>query len=105
MPTEKEKMISGEYYDATDKELMEDRIRARRFARKFNATLETELKKRTSILKEWFGTTGEELYIEPDFRCDYGYNIHVGENFYANFNCVMLDVCEIHIGKNCFIAP
>lgn len=57
------------------------------------------------LLKELFGSTGETIYIEPSFRCNYGYNIHVGENFYANFNCVILDVCEISIGDNCFIAP
>ncbi len=52
-----------------------------------------------------FGSTGESIYLEPNLRCDYGYNIHVGENFYANFDCVFLDVCEIRIGDNCFIAP
>jgi len=50
------------------------------------------------------GSVGENIYIEPPFRCDYCY-IHVGNNFYANSNCVFLDVCEIRIGDNCFIAP
>ncbi|MBP1970122.1 maltose O-acetyltransferase [Virgibacillus natechei] len=67
--------------------------------------METESTRRTEIVKELFGTTGESIFIEPNFRCDYGYNIHVGDNFYANFNCVFLDVCEIRIGDNCFIAP
>ncbi len=44
-------------------------------------------------------------YIEPSFRCDYGYNIYLGKEFYANFDCVMLDVCPIHIGDNCMLAP
>src|SRR5699024_12551036 len=57
------------------------------------------------MLKVIFGSTGENIGIEPNFRCDYGYNIHVGENFYANFNCVFLDVCEIRIGDNCMLAP
>lgn len=57
------------------------------------------------MLKELFGSTGGKLHIEPTFRCDYGYNIHVGENFYANYDCVFLDVCEIQIGDNCFVAP
>lgn len=105
MLTEREKMIQGKFYDPKDAELVDRRIHARRLARIFNTTLETEMNRRTETLKEWFGSTGEALYIEPDFRCDYGMNIHVGEEFYANFNCVMLDVCEIRIGKNCFMAP
>ncbi|TWD94537.1 maltose O-acetyltransferase [Neobacillus bataviensis] len=80
-------------------------MNARRLTRLFNVSLETDDNKRTELLKELFGSTGESLYIEPTFRCDYGYNIHVGENFFANFDCVFLDVCEIRIGNNCFIAP
>jgi len=45
------------------------------------------------------------IHVEQDFRCDYGKNIHVGDNFYANFGCVILDVCPVRIGKNCFLAP
>jgi maltose O-acetyltransferase len=105
LKTEKEKMINGEVYDPADPLLVEERINARRLTRLFNETVETDLENRTKILKDLFGSTGRDLYIEPSFRCDYGYNIHVGENFYANFNCVFLDVCEIRIGDNCFIAP
>ncbi len=105
MRSEKEKMVNGELYNAADQELRNDRFEARRLTRLYNETFETENENRTEILKELFGTTGENLYIEPTFRCDYGYNIHVGENFYANFDCVFLDVCEIKIGDNCFIAP
>ncbi|MFJ5712992.1 sugar O-acetyltransferase [Neobacillus sp. NPDC093127] len=105
MKTEKEKMINGELYVAGDPELVKERENARRLTRLFNFSSETEGGKRTELLKELFGSTGENIYIEPTFRCDYGYNIHVGENFYANFNCVFLDVCEIRIGKNCMVAP
>jgi maltose O-acetyltransferase len=103
--TEKEKMLNGELYLASDPQLTDDRTRARRLARLFNETIETEHAKRIELLKELFGSTGESLYVEPTFRCDYGYNIHVGNHFYANFDCVFLDVCEIRIGENCFIAP
>lgn len=51
------------------------------------------------------GSIGENIYIEPNIRFDYGYNTYVGENFYANFNCVILDVCEVRIGDNCLLAP
>src|SRR5699024_5481233 len=73
--------------------------------RLYNQTEETEGEKRLKLIKEMFGSTQENVFIEPDFRCDYGYNIHVGENFYANFGCVILDVCEVHIGNNCMLAP
>lgn len=67
--------------------------------------METDEALRQELLLELLGSTGNYFYIEPTFRCDYGYNIHIGENFYANFDCVMLDVCEIRIGDNCFLAP
>lgn len=105
MKSEKEKMLNGELYNPTDPELLKDKLTARRLTRLYNQTLETEEDKRTELLKELFGSTGKSLSIEPTLRCDYGYNIHVGENFYANFDCVFLDVCEIRIGDNCFIAP
>ena len=103
--TEKEKMINGELYLAGDPKLVEDRLNARRLTREYNLTIETEANKRENLLKELFGSTGKSLYIEPTFRCDYGYNIHVDDNFYANFDCVILDVCPVRIGKNCFMAP
>lgn len=105
MKSEKKKMINGERYDPSDNELVKDRERARRITRMFNQTLETEIDKRKELLKELFGSTGDDLFIEPSFRCDYGYNIRVGEHFFANFNCVILDICEVRIGDNCFIAP
>ncbi len=103
--TEKEKMIDGEIYNATDPQLTKDRENARAITRLYNQTLETEHDRRIELLKNLFGSTDANLYIEPSFRCDYGYNIHVGNNFFVNFNCVILDVCEVRIGDNCFIAP
>ncbi|MFJ5758689.1 sugar O-acetyltransferase [Neobacillus sp. NPDC093182] len=105
MKTKKEKMIAGDLYDPADIELLQGRLNARGLTRLYNQTIETDDEKRTALLKELFGSTGKNIYIEPTIRCDYGYNIHVGENFYANFDCVFLDVCEIRIGDNCFIAP
>ena len=102
---EKEKMIKGEMYFSADEVLVNERNRARRLTRAFNNTTEEELDKRTEILKELLGKTGENIYIEPNFRCDYGYNIRVGENFYANFDCLLLDVCPITIGNNAMLAP
>lgn len=103
--TENEKMLAGEYYDANDPVLLEKRLAARLLTEKLNLTSVAEPNKRVEIIKALFGTTGSNIYIESTFNCDYGENIHVGENFYANFGCVILDVAEVHIGKNCFIAP
>lgn len=105
MKTEKEKMIAGALYDASDPELVKDRLRARKLVREYNATTEEELEKRTNILKELLGSCGKKIYMEPNIRFDYGYNIHIGENFYANFDCTILDVCEVRIGDNCMFGP
>ena len=102
---QKEKMLAGELYEAWDPLLIEERKAARSMTRQINATTEDEIEERTALIKQLFGSTGESLMIETPFHCDYGYNIHVGENFYANFDLVILDDCEIRIGKNCFIAP
>ena len=103
--TEKEKMIKGEMYFSADEVLVNERNRARILTRDFNNTTEDELDKRAEILKELLGKIGKNIYIEPNFRCDYGYNIYVGENFYANFDCLLLDVCPIKIGNNAMLAP
>ena len=105
MASEKQKMMNGELYRPQDDELVNDRLRARKLTRLFNQTMETDSEERAALLKELLGSTGKEYYIEPTFRCDYGFNIHVGENFYANFDCVILDVCEVRIGQNCMLAP
>lgn len=102
---EKQKMIKGDMYRASDPELVADRINARKWTRMYNQTIETDSKEREEILKKLFGATGERLYIEPSFICDYGYNIFVGENFYANFDCLILDTCPVVIGDNCMLAP
>ncbi|WP_071394180.1 sugar O-acetyltransferase [Bacillus tuaregi] len=105
MKSEKEKMLAGEMYDPADTVLLKDREEARRKVRFYNQTLETEGEKRTKMLKELLGLTGEHIYIEPNIRFDYGYNTYVGENFYANFDCTILDVCEVRFGDNCMLAP
>lgn len=103
--SEKEKMIAGLPYHSYDAQLCAERQHARSITRLFNASLESEFSHRTVLLKRLFGSSGERLEVEPPFRCDYGYNIHVGEDFYANFDCVILDVCPVHIGANCLLAP
>jgi len=101
-------MLAGKPYLAyteDDLTLFNERQNARRLTRLYNATTEEEFDRRAEILRELFGAIGDECYIEPSFKCDYGYNIKVGNNFYANFDCVILDVCEVNIGNNAFLAP
>ncbi|MEG9328782.1 sugar O-acetyltransferase [Salinimicrobium catena] len=103
--TEKEKMIAGKLYLAEDDELKKDNRKAKTLTRLFNLTTEDELAYRTELLKELFETTGKNLYIEPPFRCDYGCHISIGENFYANYDCIIVDVCKVSIGSNVFFGP
>ncbi|RSK29368.1 acetyltransferase [Bacillus sp. HMF5848] len=105
MKSEKEKMLAGEMYNPADPQLIQERENARRLVRMYNQTIETEVTKRTEILKKLFGATGNNVYMEPNIRVDYGYNIYVGENFFVNFDCVILDVCEVRIGDNCMMGP
>ncbi|MDM8212661.1 chorismate mutase [Enterococcus hirae] len=103
MASEKEKMLTGKLYFSADPELVALRRAAREKQAAINATEDPEL--RSALIKAAFGQTGEKIYIEPAFHFDYGENIRVGENFYANFNCTFLDVAPITIGKNCLIGP
>ncbi|EMA46521.1 sugar O-acetyltransferase [Halococcus saccharolyticus] len=105
MSTEKAKMLNGEPYDASDPELVAERERARELTRQYNVTDETAHERRDELLDELLGSTDKNCHVEPPFRCDYGYNIHVGKNFYANVDCVVLDVCRVEIGCNCLIGP
>lgn len=105
MRTEKEKMLQEDLYVAGDSELREDAKRSRQITRIFNQTTEEQIDYRTSLLKDLFKETGENIYMEPPFRCDYGSNISIGNNFYANFDCIFLDVAEIKIGENVMFGP
>ncbi|QLY40990.1 sugar O-acetyltransferase [Hujiaoplasma nucleasis] len=105
MVTEKEKMLKGLLYNPSDPDIRNEFIEAKRKVRLFNNTNEDELELRTSILKSILGSMGKNAYIEPPFRCDYGKNIHVGDYFYANYNCVILDAVPIHIGSYVLLGP
>lgn len=103
--SEKQKMLAGEPYLASDPELVAGRLRARRLTRLFNATTEDEPDRRLELLRELLGALGENIEVEPPFRCDYGLNITVGDRFYMNFDCVILDVCQVTIGQRVKIGP
>lgn len=101
--TQWEKMMAGEMYDAADPELAELRRRAKELCHQLNHTLDGG--ERQSLLQELLGRCGDDPWVEPDFHCDYGCNIRVGHRFYANHNCVFLDVCPIEIGDDCLFGP
>lgn len=105
MKTEKEKMLSGELYNALDKELTQDRLNARFLLKKLNDTGEDKEENKNQILKKLIPNKGENLFIQTPFYCDYGTNIVVGDNVYFNFNCVVLDVMRVSIGSRTMIGP
>eukprot|EP00835_Amoeboradix_gromovi_P003058 NODE_190_length_15503_cov_0.365814.p6 type:complete len:187 gc:universal NODE_190_length_15503_cov_0.365814:413-973(+) len=105
MLSEKLKMINGEMYYAMDPDLTKDRINARMLTRQYNNSLESELDKRQELLVKLFSAVGANCFIEPTIKCDYGYNVKIGNNFFANFDLILLDVCPITIGNNCFFGP
>jgi len=105
MKTEKQKMLAGELYNALDKELTQDRIKARLLLKELNDSREDEGRKRKDILKKLIPNKGKNVYIQPPFYCDYGYNMVLGSNIYFNFNCVVLDVAQVKIGSRTMFGP
>ena len=105
LKTEKEKMLNEEYYDASGEELTKEREYAKDLCYDYNHTRPSEKEKLKNIIKKLFKSTGQNYRINPPFFCDYGYNISIGENFYSNYNLIILDVCEVNIGNNVFIGP
>ena len=103
--TEKEKMQSQKLYDAnSDPGLIAERLACKSLCQEYNSLPITD-PERGSFLKKLLGKTGEALWIEPHFWCDYGYLITVGENFYANHGLVILDAGGVSFGDNVFIGP
>lgn len=87
-----------------DKEVMEQQKRARKLTQELNTVDRSDFEKIEKIVKELLGKS-EGAFINPPFYCDYGFNIEVGKNFYANYNCTILDVGKVTIGDNCMFAP
>ena len=105
MPSEREKMLAGELYDAMDPELLAGRTRARDLCQALNATRESDTDARRAILVALFGTGGDSVWMQPPFWCDYGTNITLGERVFFNFNCTVLDVCPVTIGDFTLFGP
>lgn len=105
MLTEKEKMLNGEPYNPADKELAELRAAAHKLSQDYNATYDTEEQKRAEILDGLLPNRGRGTFLQGPVQFDYGVFTTVGENFYANFNLVVLDTCPVVIGDNVFCGP
>ncbi len=104
--TEAEKALAGELYDANfDPALIAARLRTKQALKAYNDTDPADLAGRDEQLRALLRRAGRRLLIEQPFHCDYGVNIEVGDNFYANFNLVILDANKVVIGDKVFIAP
>ena len=101
---EKDKMLAGKLYQC-DEELRKEIFAARKLTDEFNQTRYDDEDGRERIIRDLLGSVGEMVRVEAPFRCDYGFNIHVGDNFYANYGCTILDGCKVTIGNNVFLGP
>lgn len=102
--TEKEKMLNGDLYCGNDTALLKERYSAKDIFYQFNNLNPSDLISRENLLRKLFARVGKQIVIEQNFWCDYGYNTYIGENFYMNHNCVILDCAKVEFGDNVFIG-
>ena len=102
---QKERMLAGLPYKAWMDGLSEERLENKKKIYKYNNLEPGNFEAQDRLIKEILGKTGKTINIEAPFHCDYGYNIEVGENFFANYNLTILDVGKVKIGDNAQIAP
>lgn len=105
MKSEKEKMLAGELYLASDETLSKDRFQARQLLKELNHNLPGDSKHTNKIANKLFNSVGQDFGLEPPFFCDYGYNISVGDQVFFNFNCVILDITPVKIGDRSMFGP
>lgn len=103
--TELEKLMAGEEYCFLDPKIAERKARAARLCQEFNQISSTDPQKQTSKIREILGSTGDRVSVQANFNCDYGKNIHVGEDFLSNYNLTILDIAPVNIGHNVMIGP
>lgn len=105
MKSEKEKMLAGELYEASDPLLTQERQKARALLHQLNVSHYGDRSAYQEIITSLLPNAGADIWIEPPFFCDYGYNIYTGARVFFNFNCVLLDVMPIRIGANVLFGP
>jgi maltose O-acetyltransferase len=103
--SEKEKMLTGELYNAMGPELIGEREQAQRLLARYNASEPGDAAGRLALLRQLLGAVGDNPDIQPTFRCDYGYNIRLGNRCFINYNCVFLDCAPIEIGDDLQMGP
>lgn len=103
--TEWDKMQAHEIYDDFDADLFDRRVEAKKLFKEFNATTDDEVEKRQEIMKKLFKKVGERVFMEPNFTCEFGKNISLGNDLYINFGCTLLDCGQITIGNNTLLGP
>ena len=103
--TEWEKLLAGQVYNDFDEDLFQRRIAAKKLFRTYNRTEDHQTTLRQQLLTSLLRSVGKNVWIEPDFRCEFGKNIIIEDNVYINFGCVILDCAEVRIGKNTLIGP
>lgn len=103
--TEKEKFLAGQPYYIFDSELAADETKARRLCKMLNELDDQAAQQKEQVIRQLLGSVGINPYVQPNFRCDFGYNIHVGDNFLCNYDCTILDIAPVTIGDNCLLAP
>lgn len=103
--SEEEKMLSGELYNSNDEQLIKKLINAKKLCNKYNNLDIEDEQKAKEIIQKLFSKTGNQFTIMPNFYCDYGFNIEIGENFYSNHNLVILDANKVSFGDNVKIGP
>jgi len=104
MKTELEKCMDGEWYDCHDPIFMEFKAKARKLLERYNAVSYENKDERRIILTELFGSIGSNVSVGNPFICDYGRNIHIGNNVSINMNCTLVDCNKITIGNNVLLA-
>jgi maltose O-acetyltransferase len=105
MPTEKEKMLAGELYNAQDPQLLAERLRTQGLLQALNAAPAEQPAERTRLLRALLPNAGPEPGVTPPFYCDYGTNITMGDEVFFNFNCTILDVAAVAIGRRTLFGP
>lgn len=99
------KLMAGETYYFLDDEVAKRKARAAKLCQEFNQISATDPDAQTAKIKQIFGSTGERVSVQANFNCDYGKNIHVGEDFLSNYNLTILDIAPVNIGHNVMVGP
>lgn len=101
----RQQMLSGSMYNDLSPELAQKRKQTVLMTNRYNNSYEEDAGFRENILRQFLHQIGKNVHFEPNFRCEFGFNITIGNNFFANFDCIMLDCNRITIGNNVLFGP